>query len=168
MFEVRLFMFTDQHLPLFSLSEFCFAFTLFYFLSVPFRNAFRTLVIAFGYTLRNNGSVNVRDEVRSNLTQISDSWFQGMVVNCRDLERGSLKFGPITRHRSWKNGRNSGSLIFVSDWKREVHDTTGDFHGSNLVAILSDLIIIWRRITDLKEKFWFLCNGKIKILVSSY
>ena len=89
-------------------------------------------------------------------------------MNCRNLERGSLKSGPITCHRSWKNGRNSGSLIFVSDWKREVHDTTGDFHGNDLVAILSDLIIIWRGITDLEEKFWFLCNGKIKILVSSY
>ena len=35
-------------------------------------------------------------------------------MNCRNLEHASLKFGSITHHQPWKNGRNFGSLIFVS------------------------------------------------------
>ena len=37
-----------------------------------------------------------------------------LLVTCRNLEHASLKFGSITHHRPWKNGRNSGTLIFVS------------------------------------------------------
>ena len=69
-------------------------------------------------------------------------------VNYRNLEHASLKFGSITHHRPWKNGRNSGSLIFVSVRKWEFILQLMILMEAALLPFSADLIIIWRGITN--------------------
>ena len=71
--EVGLFMFTDQHLLLFPSPSFTSFFFFFFCSTFIFLHGVRILVFVFGCTLGNDGSVDMRDEVCSNLTQILDS-----------------------------------------------------------------------------------------------
>ena len=66
-------MFTNQHLLLFPSPSF--TSFLFHFISSLslFLHVVHIFVIAFGRILRSDGSVNMRDEVCNNLTQILDS-----------------------------------------------------------------------------------------------